>query len=261
MYFSFIPLVVIQKLKKQEIIEADNNIPTPSTEEKNEAEKVQRDKENLIIPHNEPNTTYKIIWHKKNSSGLFEAIIERVGSSGTSYSKHEIDCDSQSIRYLGDGDTLEKALMYRPDPKLIVPVEGSSADAIVNTVCSNFNEVNNILDKENDVINDRLVNNRVTPNDKKEFIKYKLQQISGSDNFSLKNVFIVLGKPGTIFICGEIANKNSIQGYSKFFTNLSKNDGIENAYLINDGSDSFAIQYYALCQNNLNQGNYLSIPM
>ena len=94
--------------------------------------------ESISIPFDEPNTTYTLIWHHKKTDGLVEAVSRRAGVSGTSYSKKEINCEEHSSRYLGEGDSIEEALILRPDDHLTYADSGS-AGATIDTVCSLIN--------------------------------------------------------------------------------------------------------------------------
>lgn len=130
--------------KPAQTIEAST--PDPSTPDysayKAAADEIRVNKENVPILFDEPNTTYTIIWHKVNPDGLIEIMVERTGSSGTSYSKKEIDCASHSDRYLGTGDSIEEALMPRPDDKLTYSDAGS-AGASIDAACEKYNVNNN----------------------------------------------------------------------------------------------------------------------
>ena len=69
---------------------------------------------------------------------MVEAVSRQVGVSGTSYSKKEINCEEHSSRYLGEGDSIEEALILRPDDHLAYTDSGT-AGATIDTVCSLIN--------------------------------------------------------------------------------------------------------------------------
>lgn len=52
---------------------------------------------------------------------------KRVGSSGTNYSKRIFDCNMQTTKYLGTGETLEEMKKSLPDPQMSMIIEGSIA--------------------------------------------------------------------------------------------------------------------------------------
>lgn len=63
-------------------------------------------------------------------------ISKRDGSSGTSYSIREVNCNNQTFRYMGEGDTLEEAMDSLDDKSKMSPlVEGSISYYIVRAAC------------------------------------------------------------------------------------------------------------------------------
>jgi hypothetical protein len=70
------------------------------------------------------------------SNGHFEVVSRRDGSSGTSYARREVDCKSNSTRYLGEGDTYAQALETSStlDP-MSRAVEGSISSEIAIQAC------------------------------------------------------------------------------------------------------------------------------
>jgi hypothetical protein len=70
-------------------------------------------------------------------SGNIVATTRREGPSGTTYSRREINCDAQTFRYIGEGDTLEQAKQPAPNPGEMSPlVDGSISDVAVKFSCS-----------------------------------------------------------------------------------------------------------------------------
>lgn len=53
--------------------------------------------------------------------------IGRLGSSGTSYAKRIFDCNNETVKYLGTGDSLDAMEKSKPDPKMAPIVTGSIA--------------------------------------------------------------------------------------------------------------------------------------
>ncbi|HHR1180428.1 hypothetical protein [Klebsiella pneumoniae] len=59
----------------------------------------------------------------------------REGSSGTSYSQRLYDCTSWTVKYLGDGDTLEQMKASKPDEGMSPIVDNSIAYYIGQRAC------------------------------------------------------------------------------------------------------------------------------
>ena len=87
----------------------------------------------------DPKATYNLISVEEKSSGVLVAVTQRKGPSGVSYSAREIDCELQTFRYVGDGDTLEEALTPMANlGDMSELVEGSSSHAAVQAACANL---------------------------------------------------------------------------------------------------------------------------
>jgi len=77
----------------------------------------------LYIP-SDPKTKYFIL--EKSSAGTSATIInKRVGSSGTSYAKRIYNCQENTFKYLGDGDTIEQMNAAKPWAEMVPLFEGS----------------------------------------------------------------------------------------------------------------------------------------
>ena len=64
-------------------------------------------------------------------------ISERIGPSGTSYAIREVNCEANTFRYMGEGDTLEEATNNVDDSATMSPlVDGSISDYIVKAACN-----------------------------------------------------------------------------------------------------------------------------
>lgn len=59
----------------------------------------------------------------------------RVGSSGTTYSRRLYDCAARTVMYLGTGDTMEEAMLSRPDPGMAPIVPEAIADYVGRVAC------------------------------------------------------------------------------------------------------------------------------
>lgn len=66
---------------------------------------------------------------------MVEAVLRRVGVSGTSYRKKVINCDEHSSRYPEEGNSIEEAWILRHDDHLTYADSGSAGDTI-DRVCS-----------------------------------------------------------------------------------------------------------------------------
>ncbi|AZS56804.1 hypothetical protein C5E18_12040 [Pectobacterium parmentieri] len=58
------------------------------------------------------------ILEKGSQGGMKTIVTKRVGPSGTSYSKRIYDCKNSTVKYLGDGETLEQMKASSPDPRM-----------------------------------------------------------------------------------------------------------------------------------------------
>lgn len=72
----------------------------------------------------------------KNLNGSMATITTmREGPSGTSYSQRLYDCTSWTVKYLGDGDTLEQMKASKPDEGMSPIVDNSIAYYIGQKAC------------------------------------------------------------------------------------------------------------------------------
>ncbi len=53
--------------------------------------------------------SYTVLQLTPRPDGLVELLNQRVGPSGTSFARREVDCRNNQFRFLGDGETLEQA--------------------------------------------------------------------------------------------------------------------------------------------------------
>lgn len=74
------------------------------------------DEQGTSIPVRSDGASYRLISSEVMSNGNLEVVTRRDGSSGRSFARREIDCDAMTFRYLGEGDTLEEALIDGPNP-------------------------------------------------------------------------------------------------------------------------------------------------
>ena len=65
---------------------------------------------------------------EKDGKGAERTIVtKRVGPSGTSYSKRFYNCKKNTVKYLGDGDSLAEMASSKADPSMGPIVQGSIA--------------------------------------------------------------------------------------------------------------------------------------
>ena len=89
--------------------------------------------EKLSIPSN-ANAKYYVL--EKSGIGDERVIVtKRVGSSGESYSKRLYNCADSTVKYLGDGDSLEEMNSSKEDKNLAPIVEGSIAHFVGIEAC------------------------------------------------------------------------------------------------------------------------------
>lgn len=69
------------------------------------------------------------------SPGRPVLLVKRIAPGITHYVKREIDCGARTVRYLGEGESLDEIANAEPDPE-VQPVEkGSIADQLRRLVC------------------------------------------------------------------------------------------------------------------------------
>jgi hypothetical protein len=79
----------------------------------------------LAVP-SDPKARFFVL--EKAGKGAERTIVtKRVGPSGTSYSRRLYNCSNSTVKYLGNGDTLEDMKKSRPDPNMGPIVQGSIA--------------------------------------------------------------------------------------------------------------------------------------
>ncbi|HKR36423.1 MAG TPA: hypothetical protein VJT10_16385 [Steroidobacteraceae bacterium] len=70
----------------------------------------------ISIP-SDPKAVYFVL--EKSGSGDERTIVtKRVGPSGASYSKRLYNCANNTVKYLGEGDTLAQMAASKPDPQM-----------------------------------------------------------------------------------------------------------------------------------------------
>lgn len=84
----------------------------------------------------DPNAQYWIVSKAKMENGHLEVISRRLGPSGESYARREVDCATRTVRYIGEGDTLEEAKADSPNPsEMREPIWESITGVITSTAC------------------------------------------------------------------------------------------------------------------------------
>jgi hypothetical protein len=86
-------------------------------------------------------TRYTALEIKPKPRGRVEVLTRREGSSGITFALREIDCDTRTFRYLGEGDTREKAARGEQrnaaNNKSLGPLtEGSISTHVANFACA-----------------------------------------------------------------------------------------------------------------------------
>jgi len=62
-------------------------------------------------------------------------VVKRVAPDTTHYIKREFDCDARTVRYLGEGESLEEMQASQPDSEASPIVKGSIPDQLIRRVC------------------------------------------------------------------------------------------------------------------------------
>ncbi|MGP2486914.1 hypothetical protein ACTUTK_06970 [Pantoea ananatis] len=70
---------------------------------------------------------------KKGSSATITT--KREGPSGVSFSKRLYNCSAWTVKYLGDGETIEQMKSSKPDQNMSTIVENSIADYLGKQAC------------------------------------------------------------------------------------------------------------------------------
>lgn len=84
----------------------------------------------------DPGVGYRLLDVSPGKNGNLIAISRRVGKSGVSYARREIDCAAMTFRYLGEGDTLEQAKADSSNPgDMGMLTDGSISDVISGYAC------------------------------------------------------------------------------------------------------------------------------
>jgi len=90
--------------------------------------------EELNIP-SDPAASYTVIGVSRIDRRRVTIDTKRVGSSGVTYSRRLVDCESRKLKYLGTGDTYEEMLIERPDENMSDVIYGSIAYYVLERAC------------------------------------------------------------------------------------------------------------------------------
>ena len=83
----------------------------------------------------DPGVNYAIVV-KDYGGGTKSVVTKRDSKSSTSYSIREVNCNSKTFRYMGEGDTLEEAISNLDDTKSMSTVtNGSISYYILKAAC------------------------------------------------------------------------------------------------------------------------------
>lgn len=115
---------------------AENTAARPTPAPKPPADMSGFTPDRRLIPSDEPSTEYYLIFYKKEAARL-QTVTERRGTSGVSYAWRELDCAAGMQRYLGAGDSLDAAMVFKPDAAMSTPDADSSAGRILDFACRN----------------------------------------------------------------------------------------------------------------------------
>lgn len=76
-----------------------------------------------------------VVLEKSRNGDMVTITTKREGPSGTSYSKRLYNCKAWTVKYLGNGDTLEQMNSSAPDPHMAPIVDKSIAYYIGQQGC------------------------------------------------------------------------------------------------------------------------------
>lgn len=108
--------------------------PKNTTSPKKKVEKAEPQDERIFVP-TDSGAQYFLI-ERAGTQNRPILTTKRVGPSGTSYARREFDCNANTFRYLGDGDTLEEMKASRPDKTMSPLVRESISEYIGRLACS-----------------------------------------------------------------------------------------------------------------------------
>ncbi|QAY78063.1 hypothetical protein [Sphingosinicella sp. BN140058] len=74
---------------------------------------------------NDPRSTYRLIAWRQTSRGFAEALVQRDGTSGRSFSRRRVDCRTGRTRSLGAGDSLSETAVERPEAAEVTHASGT----------------------------------------------------------------------------------------------------------------------------------------
>ena len=83
----------------------------------------------------DPRASYFIVSKTKLANGNLQVVSRRVGPSGTSYSRREINCGGMRFRYTGEGDTLSEINQPYSKGAMGPLTEGSISTYIALAAC------------------------------------------------------------------------------------------------------------------------------
>lgn len=90
--------------------------------------------EQIKIP-TDTKATYTILEKEVNGS-MATIVTKREGPSGTTFSKRLYDCSSWTVKYLGDGDSLEMMNQSTADPAMTPIGDGTIAYYLGRRACN-----------------------------------------------------------------------------------------------------------------------------
>ncbi len=91
--------------------------------------------EQILVP-SDFRATYTAVDVRQVGDRQVEIITRREGTSGISFAKRLVDCQTMRFKYLAsDGETLEALNRATPDPKMSPLFPGSISDAVSQYAC------------------------------------------------------------------------------------------------------------------------------
>ncbi|WP_040903933.1 hypothetical protein [Yokenella regensburgei] len=89
---------------------------------------------NVVSVPTDTKASYTIL-DKTRNGDIATITTKREGPSGVSYSKRQYDCNAWTVKYLGDGESIEQMNSSAPDPNMAPIVDRSIAYYIGQKAC------------------------------------------------------------------------------------------------------------------------------
>ncbi len=90
----------------------------------------------IAVP-SDPRAQYYLLSKSTMANGNLEVVTRRVGPSGESFARREVNCPSGTVRYIGEGDTQAEAEADAPNTgEMTAPIAESITGVITKFVCA-----------------------------------------------------------------------------------------------------------------------------